>query len=74
MIEQNLIALVSHYRRTAGPSDLDWLGYHSEKSEVYQSGLWNVRHVSDLFDPTAVDLLNDHVSSTAPLDHQTGLR
>lgn len=74
VIEQNLIALVSHHRRTAGPSDLDWLGYHSEKSEVYQSGLWNVRHVSDLFDPTAIDLLDDHVSSTAPLNHQTGLR
>jgi Predicted transcriptional regulators len=56
-IEANCIAMVSHHRRSAGPSDLDWLGYHSPKEAVYQSGLWNVRHVADEFDPRVVDLL-----------------
>ncbi|WP_236044569.1 hypothetical protein [Haloarcula salinisoli] len=70
-IEANTIAMVSHYRRSAGPSDLDWLGYHSPKSEVYQSGLWNVRHVSELYNPTVVDRLSEYVSSTNALAHQS---
>jgi hypothetical protein len=71
VIEANTIAMVSRYRRSAGPSDLNWLGYHSPKSEVYQSGLWNVRHVSDSFDPLVVNQLSEYVSSTEPLDHQS---
>lgn len=63
-IEQNLIATVSHHRRTAGPSNLDWLGYHSPKSAVYESRLWNVRHVSELLDSTAVDVLREYVPET----------
>ncbi|WP_229380520.1 hypothetical protein [Haloarcula marismortui] len=70
-IESHTIAMVSRYRRSAGPSDLDWLGYHSPKSEVYQSGLWNVRHVSDSFDPSVVDQLSAYIPSTEALDHQS---
>ena len=74
VIERNTIAMVSYSRRSAGPSDLDWLGYHSSRTEVYRSGLWNVRHVADEFDPTALDLLAEYVEETSALDHQPRLR
>jgi hypothetical protein len=70
-IEANTIAMVSHHRCSAGPSDLDWLGFHSPKEAVFQSGLWNVRHVADECDPTVVDLLSEYVASTSALDHQS---
>ena len=74
VIKANTIAMVSHHRRSGAPSDLDWLGYHSPQRAVYQSGLWNVRHVADEFDPTALDLLAEYVEETTALDYQSTLR
>ncbi|WP_312622172.1 hypothetical protein [Haloarcula sp. 1CSR25-25] len=67
-IEASTIAMVSHYRRTANPADLDWLGYHSPKPEIYRSGLWNIQHISELFDPSVISLLDEYVDETSPIE------
>lgn len=50
-IESNSIALLS--RLTGGP-DLPsprWLGHNAERAEIRESGLWNVQHVTDRYQP-----------------------
>lgn len=55
-IETNLIALISHHRRTTPGLLMDgWLGIESPKPEVYKSGLWNINHVNALYTPTIFD-------------------
>lgn len=59
-IEANAIALVSNWRRldTASaidPPSPDWLGRHSPNAKVRESGLWNVRHVDESYDPAFLD-------------------
>jgi hypothetical protein len=51
-IERNAIALLSHpITRSLDPPSSAWLGRHARAPEVRQSGLWNVRHVSETMDP-----------------------
>lgn len=50
-IERNSIALLSG--RAGGvdvPSD-GWLGHYAEPPEIRESGLWNVQHVDDHYEP-----------------------
>ncbi len=57
-IERNAIALLSNYGRE--PVDLPspgWLGHHSDRERVRQSGLWNSNHVDDDYDPAFLDTL-----------------
>jgi len=63
-IEQNLIALLSNKCRPLDPPSSAWLGLSSDKREIRKSGLWNVNHVEQRFDPTFLDILNYYVSST----------
>jgi hypothetical protein len=50
-LESNSIALLSCL--TGGPDQpsASWLGRHAERAEIRASGLWNVHHVSDHYDP-----------------------
>lgn len=60
-LERNFIALLAG--RT-GPLDLpsaNWLGRWSSREAVSQSGLWNVNHVYESFDPQALDVLEQYV-------------
>ena len=52
-IERNAIALLSNLGQAAldAPS-ATWLGHHSDRSKVRQSGLWNNNHVDEEYDPS----------------------
>lgn len=57
IVERNTIALLSE--RTGGidrPSD-GWLGLHADNEKVRTSGLWNVNHVDESYDPEFLDAL-----------------
>jgi hypothetical protein len=59
-IERNLIAILSN---SAGgnvlspidPPGNDWLGRLSSRPEISRSGLWNVRHVGEAWEPGFLD-------------------
>lgn len=63
-IERNAIGLLSNYphvggskekgRYIDGPSS-NWLGRYAENLAVTQSGLWNVNHVDEGYDPAFLD-------------------
>ena len=65
VIEQNLIAMLSNYNSSsADPRDSGWLGKHSPHQMIEESGLWNVNHVAEEYDPSFLDLLDTHVTRT----------
>ncbi|PAU83125.1 hypothetical protein CK500_09965 [Halorubrum salipaludis] len=67
-IERNTIALLSNYQREAvdARSD-DWLGHHSRSKKIRESGLWNVNHVDEDYDPKFLELLKDQIEQTSPV-------
>lgn len=64
-LEQNLIALLSNECTPLDPPSCKWLGLYSDKQEIRKSGLWNVNHVRQRFDPTFLEVLDYYVSVTA---------
>ncbi|HKJ76462.1 MAG TPA: hypothetical protein VKA64_04585 [Gammaproteobacteria bacterium] len=65
-LERNAVALLSNYRRPAlDPPSPDWLGHHSDREKVRESGLWNQHHVDELHDPAFLDLLERLVTTMA---------
>lgn len=63
-LERNAIALVSAYRRD--PIDMragDWLGSYSPVHEIRRSGLWNIDHVDESYDPDFLDRFEDSVEA-----------
>jgi hypothetical protein len=60
-LERNLIALLAG---RDGPLDLPsdtWLGCWSGRDAIRSSGLWNINHIYDEFDPRALDVLEAYV-------------
>jgi hypothetical protein len=66
LIEANTIALLSNRDREAvdGASP-NWLGRRSPHPAISQSGLWNVHHVEDTYDPSIVGVLSRYVDATS---------
>lgn len=63
-IERNTIALLSNCGRNAvDPASATWLGKHSNRPLVRNSGLWNQRHVSQDYDPAFLQLLKELVGA-----------
>ncbi len=63
-IEQNAIALISGI---TGPLDLPsprWLGLSSSREPIRQSGLWNINHVGNAYDPRFLDVMAEYVKVT----------
>lgn len=55
-IERNAIALLSNYRQDPiDKRDEEWLGRYSPCVEIRESGLWNVNHVDEEYDPSFLD-------------------
>lgn len=53
-IERNTIALLSNSNRPENPIDppnKTWLGNYAKSPLIQKSGLWNVKHVTDNYDP-----------------------
>jgi hypothetical protein len=70
-IERNSIALLSGPQ---GPLDLPsphWLGCGSPHKSICKSGLWNVNHVDEKFDPRFLDTLEEYVDITVNRRTQT---
>jgi hypothetical protein len=66
-LERNAIALLSNDRRAAvDPRPAGWLGSHSRSERIRESGLWNVNHVGEEYDPAALDVLQDALVDTPP--------
>lgn len=63
-LEQNLIALLSNACKPLDPPSCEWLGLSSAKRGIRKSGLWNVNHVEQRFDPAFLDVLDYYVSLT----------
>ncbi|MGB9987449.1 hypothetical protein [Salarchaeum japonicum] len=65
-IERNTIALLSNYHREAVDARSgDWLGHHSRSKKIRESGLWNVDHVDEDYDPEFLDLFRDQIEETS---------
>lgn len=64
-IERNMIALLSNYERDAiDARSNDWLGHYSRSEKIRKSGLWNVNHVDEQYDPEFLDHLTEAVKQT----------
>lgn len=56
VVEKNTIALLSNSLRPHDPPSPNWLGHHSDRSEIRESGLWNLNYVTSEFDPASLDV------------------
>ena len=55
-VERGAIGLLSHYTAPADdPPSADWLGCHSDRERIRESGLWNSQHVDKPYDPAFLD-------------------
>jgi hypothetical protein len=64
VIERNAIGLLSNYcssDKPIDPSSEDWLGRYTENENIIRSGLWNVDHVRECYDPAFLDLLSQFI-------------
>ena len=63
-VERNSIALTSQLAACQDPPSPGWLGHHAIPSQIRQSGLWNVEHVTNPchpdFLPTLEQLIQHH--------------
>lgn len=57
IIERGAIALLSNQLSPKDPPSENWLGLHSARPEIRQSGLWNLNYVNDTADAAFLDLL-----------------
>jgi len=65
VIERNAIALLSNYYSgdwSIDPASENWLGKWAKREEIRRSGLWNVNHISDHYQPHHLGLLQSVVS------------
>jgi hypothetical protein len=63
-IERNSIALLSNYNypeTPIDPSSPGWPGHWAKSTEIRRSGLWNVDHVKEDYEPGFLKLLKDLV-------------
>lgn len=61
-IERGAIGLLSRrVNPTADPPSPGWLGHHALARQIRTSGLWNVNHVDEAWDPAFLDVLEAHV-------------
>jgi hypothetical protein len=64
-IERNMIGLLSNYQRDpVDPRGDRWLGKYSRSAKIRGSGLWNVDHVDEGYDPTFLNTLEEAVEKT----------
>ncbi len=67
-IERNAIALLSNFKTSPiDPRRGDWIGMYSQSPKIRESGLWNVDHVEESYDPSFLDLLSERVAETGPV-------
>jgi len=66
-LEENAIVLASNYgKEPIDPRADGWLGTNSPSEKIRGSGLWNVDHVDESYDPDFVARLAKAVEGTEP--------
>lgn len=61
-IERNAIALASNFEKTSIDHRAEsWLGQHSPVEEIQDSGLWNINHVAESYDPEFLETLGGYI-------------
>jgi hypothetical protein len=63
-LERNAIALLSNGLEPLDRPSLGWLGLHSPRAAIRRSGLWNLNHVDERYDPAFLDVLAEFVART----------
>lgn len=58
VIERNSIALLSNGLAPLERASASWLGHKSPRDDIRRSGLWNVNHVSETYDPRFLAFLD----------------
>ena len=62
VIEANVIGLLSNWGRpTIDPPSTGWLGHQADREAVRRSGLWNVDHVTETYDPVFLQLMEGYI-------------
>jgi hypothetical protein len=64
-IERNAIGLLSNRLNPGDPPSESWLGKESARAEIRESGLWNLNHVADPYEPQFLDHLEALVDGMA---------
>lgn len=64
IIERNAIALLSQDAQRSAMPPNGWLGEHSPRREIRESGLWNLNYVDDDYDSSFLTLLERAVEDT----------
>lgn len=67
LIERNAVALLSNYHFQSAPIDPpspDWLGRWAASEKIRCSGLWNVNHVAEDYDPGFLTALEAFLAKT----------
>lgn len=68
-IERNAIALVSNFEKAViDPRAENWLGRQSPAEKIRDSGLWNIDHVAESYDPSFLGILENYIQQTSGLD------
>jgi hypothetical protein len=67
MVETNSIALLSTEGLLVDPPGKDWLGHDAPSGTISHSGLWNVDHVGERYDPAFLGRLERYVSAIGRL-------
>lgn len=65
-IERNSIALLSNFNTPENPLDPPsptWLGNWADRVFVKRSGLWNVQHIDEIYNPVFLDTLEDLINN-----------
>jgi hypothetical protein len=64
-IERNAIALLSNGFSPCDRASEYWFGHYSPRDEIKRSGLWNLNHVDQEYDPGFLDHLEAAVERTS---------
>ena len=54
-VERNAIALLANLGRVVDPPSTGWLGHLAQRSQVRESGLWNVNHAGSVVETGFLD-------------------
>ena len=62
-IEKNTIALLSNYNKEPriDKASKDWLGNYALHDKIRNSGLWNVEHVEEEYDPEFLEVFKNYI-------------
>jgi len=63
-LERNLIGLIAGRGKPLDPPTKKWLGLSSPEARIRSSGLWNLNHLTHVYDPQFLGVLAQYVRIT----------